>query len=93
MQNMYAINKEEPMVKCIGCDIYFYSEDGMRTHFQHVHTNLKGIGVSVIKDFETDATLNDASTHTNVPDTAESELPDIVPPTQTVTRGQKRNRN
>ena len=31
MQNMYAINKEEPTVKCIGCDIYFYSEDRMRT--------------------------------------------------------------
>ena len=93
MQNMYAINKEEPMVKCIGCDIYFYSEDGMRIDFQHVHTNLKGIGVSVINDFETDATLNDASTCTNAPDTAESELPEIVPPTQTVTRGQKRNRN
>ena len=93
MQNMYAINKEEPTVKCIGCDIYFYSEDGMRTHFQHAHTNLKGIGVSVINDFETDATLNDASTRTNAPDTAESELPDIIPPTQTVTGGQKHNRN
>ena len=93
MQNMYAFNKEEPMVKCIGCEIYFYSEDGMRTHFQHAHTNMKGIGVSVINDFETDATLNDASTRTNAPDTAESELPDIVPLTQTVTCGQKCNRN
>ena len=93
MQNMYAINKEEPTVKCIGCDIYFYSEDGMKTHFQHVHTKLKGIGVSVINDFEIDATLNDASTCTNAPDTAESELPDILPLTQTVIRGQKRNRN
>ena len=27
MQNMYAINKEEPTVKCIGCEMYFYSED------------------------------------------------------------------
>ena len=81
------------MVKCIGCEIYFYSEDGMRTHFQHAHTNMKGIGVSVINDCETDATLNDVSTATNAPETAESELPDIVPPTQTVTRGQKRNRN
>ena len=93
IQNMYAFNKEEPTVKCIGCEIYFYSEDGMRTHFQHAHTNMKGIGVSAINDFETDATLNDASTRTNAPDTAESELPDIVPPTQTVTRGRKRNRN
>ena len=93
MQNMYAINKEEPTVKCIGCEIYFYSEDGMKTHFKHVHTNLKGIGDSVINDFETDATLNDASRCTNMPDTAESELPDIIPPTQTVTRGKKRNRN
>ena len=93
MQDMYAFNKEEPTVKCIGCEIYFYSEDGMRTHFQHAHTNLKGIGVSVINDFETDATLNDSSTRTNAPDTAESELPDIVPPTQTVRHGQKRNRN
>ena len=91
MQNMYAFNKEEPTVKCIGCEIYFYSEDGMRTHFQHAHTNMKGIGVSVINDFEIDATLNDASTRTNVPDTAESELPDIVPLTQTVTHGRKRN--
>ena len=87
MQNMYAFNKEEPTVKCIGCEIYFYSEDGMRTHFQHAHTNMKGIGVSAINDFETDATLNDASTCTNVPDTAESELPDIIPLTQTVTHG------
>ena len=91
IRNMYAFNKEEPTVKCIGCEIYFYSEDGMRTHFQHAHTNMKGIGVSAINDFETDATLNDASTHTNVPDTAESELPDIVPLTQTVTRGRKCN--
>ena len=91
MQNMYTFNKEEPTVKCIGCEIYFYSEDGMRTHFQHAHTNMKGIGVSAINDFETDATLNDASTHTNAPDTAESELPDIVPPTQTVTHGRKCN--
>ena len=29
MQNMYAFNKEEPTVKCIGCEIYFYSKDGM----------------------------------------------------------------
>ena len=93
MQNMYAFNKEEPMVKCICCEIYFYSEDGMRTHFQHAHTNMKGIGVSAINDFVTDATLNDASTHTNVPDTAESELPDIIPLTQTVTHGRKRNQN
>ena len=93
IKEMFAFNKEEPTVKCIGCEIYFYSEDGMRTHFQHTHTNMKGIGVSAINDIETEATLNDASTRTNAPDTAESELPDIVPPTQTVTRGQKRNRN
>ena len=93
IKEMYAFNKEEPTVKCIGCEIYFYSEDGMRTHFQHAHTNMKGIGVSAINDIETEATLNDASTRTNAPDTAESELPDIVPPTQTVTRGRKRNRN
>ena len=93
MQNMYTFNKEEPTVKCIGCEIYFYSEDGMRTHFQHAHTNMKGIGVSAINDFETDATLNDASIRTNAPDTAESELPDIVSPTQTVTRGRKCNQN
>ena len=93
MKEMYAFNKEEPMVKCIGCEIYFYSDDGMRTHFQHAHTNMKGIGVSAINDIETEATLNDASTHTNAPDTTESELPDIIPPTQTVTRGRKHNRN
>ena len=67
---MYAINKEEPTVKCIGCEIYFYSEDGMKTHFKNAHTN-----------------LNDASRRTNAPDTAESELPDIIPLTKTVTRG------
>ena len=93
IQNMYAFNKEEPTVKCIGCEIYFYSEDGMRTHFQRAHTNMKGIRVSAINDSETDATLNDASTRTNAPDTAESELPDIVPLTQTVTHGRKCNQN
>ena len=93
MEDMYAFNKEEPMMKCIGCEIYFYSEDGMRTHFQHAHTNMKGIGAAAIDDCEIDATLNDASTVTNAPDTAESELPDIIPPTQKVTCGRKRNQN
>ena len=27
IKEMYAFNKEEPTVKCIGCEIYFYSED------------------------------------------------------------------
>ena len=34
MQKMYEFNKEEPTVKCIGCENYFYSEDGMRNTFQ-----------------------------------------------------------
>ena len=79
-------DSEKPCRICMH-EIYFYSEDGMRTHFQHAHTNMKGIGVSAMNDFETDATLNDVSSGTNVPETAESELPDIVPPTQTVTHG------
>ena len=87
IQNVYAINKEKPTVKCIGCETYFHTEDGMKTHFQNAHTNLTGSKGSVINDSETDETLNEASTLTNAPDTAESELPDIVPPTQTVTRG------
>ena len=108
MQNMYAFNKEEPTVKCIGCEIYFYSEDGMQTHFQHVHTNMKGIGIGVNNEAQTDATLknvlpvetqNDLSqdheraTVANVEDTEQSELPDIEPPTQTMTCGRKRSRN
>ena len=108
MQNMYAFNKEEPTVKCIACEIYFYSEDGMRTHFQHAHTNIKGIGMAVNNEAETDATLKDDSavetqnelsqdhereTVANVDDTEQSELPDIVPPTQTITCGRKHSQN
>ena len=108
MQNMYAFNKEEPTVKCIGCEIYFYSEDGMRTYFQHAHTNMKGIGMAVNNEAETDATLKDDSavemqnelsqdhereTVANAEDTEQSELPDIVPPTQTITHGRKCSRN
>ena len=108
MQNMYAFNKEEPTVKCIGCEIYFYSEDGIQTHFQHAHTNMKGIGIGVNNEAQTDATLknvlpvetqNDLSqdhergTVANVEDTEQSELPDIEPPTQTMTHGRKHSRN
>ena len=108
MQNMYAFNKEEPTVKCIACEIYFYSKDGMGTHFQHAHTNIKGIGMAVNNEAETDATLKDDSavetqnelsqdhereTVANAEDTERSELPDIVPPTQTITHGRKRSQN
>ena len=89
MQNMYVFNKEEPTVKCIGCEIYFYSKDGMRTHFQHAHTNIKGIGIGVNNEDQTDATLKDVLTVANAEDTEQSELPDILPPTQTMTHGRK----
>ena len=80
----------------------------MRTHFQHVHTNIKGIGMAVNNEAETDATLKDDSavemqnelsqdheraTVANAEDTEQSELPDIVPPTQTITCGRKHSRN
>ena len=61
-------------MKCIGCETYFHSEDGMKTHFKNAHTNLTGTNDSVSND-------------------CESQLPDIVPPTQRVTRGRKRSRN
>ena len=91
MQKMYEFNKEEPTVKCIGCEIYFYSQEGMRTHFQQVHTNMRGIRISVNNEPETYATLNDVSTVANAEVTEQSELPDIVPPTQTMTHGRKRS--
>ena len=50
---------------------------------------MKGIGISVNNEAETDATLKDVSTVANAEDTEQSELPDIVPPTQTMTRGRK----
>ena len=93
IQNVYVFNKETPTVKCIGCETYFYSEEGMKTHFKNAHTNLMGNKDSVRNDCETDERFNEAPTLTNGPDTAESELPDVVPPAQTVTCGRKRSRN
>ena len=54
---------------------------------------MKGIGMAVNNEAETDATLNDVPTVANAEDTEQSELPDIVPFTQTMTRGRKRSRN
>ena len=93
MQKMYEFNKEKPTVKCIGCENYFYSEDGMQTHFQHAHTNMNDIGISVNKEPATSAPLMDVSTAANVEVTEDSELPNIIEPTQTTTRGRKRSRN
>ena len=93
MQKMYEFNKEEPTEKCIGCENYFYSEEGMQTHFQHVHTNMNDIGISVNKEPGISAPLMDVSTVANVEVTEGSELPNIIEPTQTATRGRKRSRN
>ena len=108
LQNVYAINKEQPTVKCIGCDTYFYSEEGMQTHFQHAHTNVKEIAVGGNNESKEDATLKDDSAEETQKDcsqnnervtvsilenTDETELPDIVPPSQSVTRGRKCTRN
>ena len=69
---------------------------------------MKGIEMAVNNEAETDATLKDDSavemqnelsqdhereTVANAEDTEQSELPDIVPPTQTITCGRKRSRN
>ena len=69
---------------------------------------MKGIGMAVNNEAETDATLKDDSavetqnelsqdhereTVANAEDTEQSELPDIVPPTQTITRGRKHSQN
>ena len=108
LQNVYAINKEQPRVKCIGCDTYFYSEEGMRTYFQHAHTNVKEIAVRGNNESKEDATLKDDSAAetqkdcsqnneratVSIPEnTDETELPDIVPPSQSVTCGRKHTRN
>ena len=105
LQNVYSINREEPTVKCISCETYLYSEDGMRTHFQHAHTNLNDKDVGDKNEPQTDAKLNDElavetqndlsqdnerETIPTAEHTEQSELPDIVPSTQTITHGRKR---
>ena len=86
---VYEVKKEQPKVKCIGCDIHFYTDEGMRTHFQHAHTNMKGIVTSENKETEKSAPLTDVSSVANVAFPEESELPDIIEPTQPLTHGRK----
>ena len=93
IQEIYDINREKPTVKCIGCETLFFSEDGMRTHFQHAHTNLTNIASPVKKGNVRSAPLMDVSTARNVEVTEDSELTNIIEPTQTRFRGRKRTRN
>ena len=62
------------------------------THFKHVHTNMNDIGISVNKEPATSAPLMDVSTAANVEVTEDSELPNIIEPTQTMTCGRKCSR-
>ena len=93
IREIYDINREQPTVKCIGCETLFFSEDGMRTHFQHAHTNLTNIASPVKKGNVRSAPLMDVSTARNVEVTEDSELTNIIEPTQTRFRGRKRTRN
>ena len=108
MYKAYSVNQDKPTVKCLGCDTYFFSKDGMRTHFKNAHTNLNYEEVAENNESKGDETLNnesqvenendasDSIVQTTVPhleETEQTELPDIVPPTQNITRGRKCTRN
>ena len=108
MYKAYSVNQDKPTVKCLGCDTYFFSDDGMRTHFKNAHTNLNYEEVAVNNESKGDETLNNESQVENenyasdsivqatVPhpeETEQTELPDIVPPMQNITRGRKHTRN
>ena len=108
MYKAYSISQDKPTVKCLGCDTYFFAVDGMRTHFKNAHTNLNYEEVAANNESKRDETFNNESqvetendgshdieraTLPHLEETEQSELPDIVPPTQNITHGRKRTRN